>query len=45
MKMVKKCDTVMAVDAHISGDLDLFLPLKNSGRARFSIWWTLGEKR
>lgn len=29
---------------HISGVLDLFLPLKNSGRARRSMAWTLREE-
>lgn len=27
--------------SHISGDFDLFFPLKNSGSARFSIEWML----
>lgn len=30
--------------SYISGVLDLFLPLKNSGRARRSMAWTLQEK-
>ena len=31
-------------DTHISGDFDLFFPLKNSGRARLSISWILRER-
>ena len=32
-------------EPHISGVLDLFLPLKNSGRARRSMAWTLQDQR
>ena len=30
---------------HTSGDLDLFFPLKNSGKALLSMAWTLYRKR
>ena len=34
-------DILMKVESHISGVFDLFLPLKNSGKARLSIAWML----
>lgn len=36
--------TVIKTSTYISGVLDLFFPLKNSGRARRSMAWTLGER-
>lgn len=36
---------IQSAGTYTSGDLDLFLLLKNSGSARFSMAWTLGDER